>query len=106
MSNKLVAYFSASGVTAKVAETLDWNEGREQIGNVGNDAVLAFVRAAEQRRLLFLFNFTESPQYCALTSLFNKEEQARELLTGRRIRGSQESLDLKAYEFLWLIVEA
>lgn len=84
----------------------DWNEGREQIGNVGNDAVLAFVRAAEQRRLLFLFNFTESPQYCALTSLFNKEEQARELLTGRRIRGSQESLDLKAYEFLWLIVEA
>ena len=84
----------------------DWNEGQEQVADVGNDAVFAFVRAAGQHRLLFLFNFTESPQYCSLTSLFNKEEQARELLTGRRIFGSQESLGLKAYEFLWLIVEA
>ncbi len=84
----------------------DWNEGQEQVADVGNDAVFAFVRAVGQHRLLFLFNFTESPQYCSLTSLFNKEEQARELLTGRRICGSQESLGLKAYEFLWLIVEA
>ena len=84
----------------------DWNEGQEQISDVDNDAVFAFVRAARQHRLLFLFNFTESPQYCSITSLFNKEEQARELLTGRRICGSQESLGLKAYEFLWLIVEA
>ena len=84
----------------------NWNCGQEQILDTGSDALLVWSRSCEKQRLLFLFNFTESPQYCPLTSLFKEEEQARELLTGRRISGSQKTLDLKAYEFLWLIVEA
>ena len=83
----------------------NWNCGQEQILDTGSDALLVWSRSCEKQRLLFLFNFTESPQYCPLTSLFKEEEQARELLTGRRISGSQKTLDLKAYEFLWLIVE-
>ena len=83
----------------------NWNWGQEQILDTANDALLVWSRFCENQRLLFLFNFTESPQYCPLTSLFNEGEQARELLTGRRISGSQKTLGLKAYEFLWLIVE-
>lgn len=69
----------------------------------GNKQVLGYQRMSSQGTVLCLVNFSDHPEWVGRDRFMARPEEVKELITGNMINVRSKGLQLRPYQYAWLI---